>query len=87
MLMFYRNKFTNVVNKCGKNATARMSEAVVEHNVHVRVLNVHILGPNVHVYVLKNFGHNFISSFLKKIRLDSYFWHYCISKFCLNVGY
>ena len=24
-----------------------MSEAIVERNVHVRVLNVHILGPNV----------------------------------------
>ena len=37
-----------------------MSEAIVEHNVHVRVLNVHILGPNVHVWVLKNSGYNFI---------------------------
>ena len=31
-----------------------MSEAIVEHNVHVQVLNVHIyLRRNVHVLVLK----------------------------------
>ena len=30
-----------------------MSEAIIEHNVHVRVLDVHILRPNVHVSVLK----------------------------------
>ena len=45
MLMFVQD-FTN---KCGKNVKARISEAIIEHNVHVRVLNVHILGPNVHV--------------------------------------
>ena len=38
------------MNKCSKKVKARMSEAiVVEHNVHVRVLDVHILRPNVHV--------------------------------------
>ena len=63
------------MNKCGKKVKARRSEAIVEHNVHVRVLNVHILGPNVHVQVLKNSGHNFISSFFKKNGLNLYFWH------------
>ena len=29
-----------------------MSKAIVEHHVHVRVLDVHIR-PNVHVWVLK----------------------------------
>ena len=37
------------MTKCGKKVKARMSEAIVEHNVHVRVLDVHILKPNVHV--------------------------------------
>ena len=49
MLVQVWTKLTNVVNKCSKKGKARMSEAIVEHNVHVRVLNVHILGPNVHV--------------------------------------
>ena len=42
MLNLYKTKLTNVVNKCGKKVKAKMSETVVEHNVHVRVLNVHI---------------------------------------------
>ena len=50
-----------------------MLEAIVEHNVHVRVLNVHIFGTNVHVWVLKNSGYNVIYSFFTKIGLDSYF--------------
>ena len=37
------------MNKCSKKVEARMSEAIVEHNVHVRVLDVHILRLNVHV--------------------------------------
>ena len=37
------------MNKCGKQVKARMSEAIVEHNVHVRGLDVHILRPNVYV--------------------------------------
>ena len=28
-----------------------MLGAIVEHNVHVQVLSVHICGPNVHVWV------------------------------------
>ena len=44
MPCLYKTKITNVVNNCGKNVKARMSEAIVEHNAHV-----HILGPNVHV--------------------------------------
>ena len=36
------------MNKCSKKDKARISEAIVEHNVHVRVLDVHILRPNVH---------------------------------------
>ena len=51
----------------------KMLEAIVEHNVHVRVLNVHIFGTNVHVWVLKNSGYNVIYSFFTKIGLDSYF--------------
>ena len=50
-----------------------MLEAIVEQNVHVQVLSVHICGPNVHVWVLKNSGYNFFSSFFTKIGLDSYF--------------
>ena len=37
------------MNKCSKKVKARMSEVIVEYNVHVRVLDVHILRPNVHV--------------------------------------
>ena len=37
------------MNKCSKQVKTRMSEAIVEHNVHVRVFDVHILRPNVHV--------------------------------------
>ena len=37
------------MNKCSKKVKARMSEEIVEHNVHVQVLDVHILRPNVHV--------------------------------------
>ena len=37
------------VKKCGKNVKAKTSEAMVEHKVHVRVLNVHVLGPNMHL--------------------------------------
>ena len=66
MLMFVQAKLTNILNKCGKKVKAKRSEAIVEHNVHVRVLNVHILGPNVPIWVLKNSGYNFISSFLTK---------------------
>ena len=32
----------NVVNKCVKKVEVEKSEAIVEQNVHVRVLNVHI---------------------------------------------
>ena len=49
-----------------KKLKAKMLEAVVEHNVHVRALNVH-------VWVLKNSGYNLISTFSAKIGLDSYF--------------
>ena len=37
------------MNKCSKKVKARMSETIVEHNVQVRMLDVHILRPNVHV--------------------------------------
>ena len=62
-----------------KKVKARRSEAIVEHNVHVRVLNVHILGPHVHVYVLKNTGHNLSLVSLKKMDWTHTFGTHCIS--------
>ena len=38
----YGTKLSNVFNECGKKVKAKMSEAIVEHHVHVRVFNVHI---------------------------------------------
>ena len=65
------------MNKCGKKVKARRSEAIVEHNVHVRVLNVHILGPNVHVYVLKTTGHNLSLVSSKKMDWTHTFGTHC----------
>ena len=64
-----------------KKVKARRSEAIVEHNVYVRVLNVHILGPNVHVYVLKNTGHNLSLVSSKKMDWTHTFGAHCIFKF------
>ena len=44
-----------------------MLEEVVEHNVHVSVPIVHILGPNVHAWALKNSRDNLMSGFFTKI--------------------
>ena len=45
-----------------------MLEEVVEHNVHVSVPIVHILGPNVHACLgLKNSRDNLMSGFFTKI--------------------
>ena len=52
-----------------------MLETIVDHNVRVRVLNVHIWGTNVHVWVLKSTEYILIFSLLTKIGLDSFFWH------------
>ena len=46
-----------------------MSEAFVVHNVHDRVLKVHIRRSNLHVWVLKTSRYNRISSFSTKIGL------------------
>ena len=41
-MFVYRTKLTDVVNKCNKKVRVKMLVALVEHNVHVQVLNVHI---------------------------------------------
>ena len=48
-----------------KKVKAKMMEAIVAHNVHVRALNVH-------VWVLKNPGYNLISCFFLRIGLKLY---------------
>ena len=65
-----------------------MLEAIVEHNVHVRVLNVHIFGTNVHVWVLKNSGYNVIYSLFTKRHWTHTFDTHCIMLPCPqnNVG-
>ena len=42
LICLYRIKLINVVNKCVKKVKVEKSEAIVEQNVHVRVLNEHI---------------------------------------------
>ena len=55
-----------------KKVKEKMSEAIIGYSVHVRVECTYILGPNVHVWLLKNSEYNLISSFLTKIVLDSH---------------
>ena len=43
-----------------KKVKAKLLEAFVEHNVHIRVLNIHTSETNVHVWVLKNSGYNLL---------------------------
>ena len=56
-----------------------MLEAIVEHNVLVRVFNVHISGTNVHVWVLKNAGYNVIYCLFSKIGWTHTFDTRCMS--------
>ena len=56
----------------------KMLEAFVEHNVHVGVLNVHIFGTNLHVWVLKTPDIMLSIVFSKKLDWTHTFDTHCI---------